>query len=34
MGSGELSGKPDEMPGRIFAMNWHPIQEILLVVSC
>ena len=37
MGSGELSGKPDEMPEGNFAMNWLPIWErvvILLAASC
>ena len=26
MGTGELSGRPDEMLGGNFVMNWHPIQ--------
>ena len=36
MASGEFSGKPDEMLGGNLEMDWHPIQEgvvILLVAT-
>ena len=37
MGTWKLSGKPDEMVGDNFVMDWHLIQGgvvILLVTSC
>ena len=37
VGTGELSGKPDKMPEGNHVLDWHPIQEgmvILLDVSC
>lgn len=36
MGTGKLSGKPDEVPGRdeggLALMDWHPIQGRVVIV--